>query len=90
MEEHHYYITTIHTHYNRHGEVSIGLSACNGDEITLTFPGSVLYEDLSYIMHNAIVAKHDSDLEVNDRTRSAVKHLTSFLPPGKRGRKPKK
>ena len=90
MSEHYFYINTIHTHASRDGEVTIGMTDCAGDEVILTIPGETLYADLSYIMNNAITAKHDSELEINDRTRGAVKHLTAFLPPGKRGPKPKK
>lgn len=90
MQEHYYYINTIHTHATNSGEVTIGMTDCAGDEVILTIPGSVLYDDISYMINNAIVAKQDSELEVNDRTRRAVKTLAGFLPPGKRGRKPKK
>ena len=90
MKEHFFYITSIDSHQTCHGEVTIGLTDCAGDEVVLTLPGEVLYADLSYIMNNAIKAKKDSELEINDRTRQSVKQLAGFLPPGKRGRKSKK
>ena len=90
MKEHYFYITSIDSHHTRDGEVTIGLQDASGDEVILTLPGEVLYADLSYIMNNAIKAKKDSELEINDRTRQSVKALAGFLPPGKRGRKPKK
>ena len=90
MKEHYFYINTIHTHASSDGEVTIGMTDAGGEEIILTIPGEVLYADLSYIINNAIAAKHESELQINDRTRTAVKHLAAFLPPGKRGRKPKK
>jgi hypothetical protein len=90
MKEHYFYINTIHTHASSDGEVTIGMTDAGGEDIILTIPGEALYADISYIINNAITAKQDSELEINDRTRRAVKTLAGFLPPGKRGRKPKK
>jgi hypothetical protein len=90
MQEHDFYITQVHTHASHDGEVMIGMTDCTGDEILMTIPGELLYSELSYIINNALAAKHESELQINDRTRTAVKHLAAFLPPGKRGRKPKK
>ena len=90
MKEHYFYISLIDSHHTRDGEVTIGFQDLAGDQVILTIPGEVLYADLSYIMNNAVKAKHDSELEINDRTRQSVKALAAWLPPGKRGRKPKK
>ena len=89
MKEHYFYINTIHTHASYDGEVTIGMTDAGGDEVILTIPGEVLFNDLSYIIENAIKAKKQSETIVNDRNREANKRLAHFLPPGKPGPKPK-
>tara|TARA_B110000503_G_scaffold143002_1_gene242055 strand:+ start:5937 stop:6206 length:270 start_codon:yes stop_codon:yes gene_type:complete len=86
-----YYITDITGFWGANeGEVNLEMIGSCGEDITISIPAYVMFENLSYIVDCTMRAKDAQDKCTYNRLRLGAKSLKSWLPNAKPGRKPKK